>query len=250
VRNILLILIAYSIGLTSCGYRQHIMFKYDKGFTPSPILQEALKAERNYVIQKNDYLALDVYSNNGERLLDPNLELAKENFSQNSKDKAITVLVDVNGITKLPMVGEVKLDGLTLRQAEEITQKEYMKFFIEPYVTFSYVNKRVIILGATGGQLIPLVNENVKIAEVLALANGVPNDSKVNNIRLLRNEEVFFIDFSTIDGYRTGNMLVEHGDIIYLEPIRRPFSESLKDYAGLISLIISVTSLIAVFSTL
>lgn len=226
------------------------MFKSGDDFTPAPIRQEALKAERNYVIQKNDYLSLDVYSNKGERLLDPNLELAKQNFSQDSKDKAITILVDVNGITKLPMIGELKIDGLTLRQAEEITQKEYARFFIEPYVSFSFVNKRVVVLGATGGQVIPLMNENVKVAEVLALAKGVPNDSKADNIRLLRNDQVFFIDFSTIDGYRSGNMLVEHGDIIYLEPIRRPFSEGLQDFAGVVSLIVSLTSLIVILSSL
>lgn len=248
MKKYFLVLVVIGLVSSCVSYRQHIMFKPGEGFTPAPIRQEAIKAERNYVIQKNDYLTVDVYSNKGERLIDPNLELAKTNANQSIKDKAMTVLVDIKGIAKLPMVGELKLDGLTLRQAEEIAQKEYAKFFIEPYVTFSYLNKRVIVLGATGGQVIPLVNENVTLIEVLALAKGLPNDSKADVIRVLRNEDVFIIDLSTIEGYLAGNMLIEHGDIVYVEPIRRPFSESLKDYAGLISLIVSLASLIAILS--
>jgi polysaccharide export outer membrane protein len=127
------------------------------------------------------------------------------------------------------MIGEMKLDGLTLRQAEEMVQKEYSKFFKEPFVKMSYVNKRVIVLGAPGGQVIPLTNQNVSVVEVLALAKGVDNFTKVHNIRLIRGEHVYQMDFSTIQGYQEGNMIVEPGDIVYVEPIRRPFSEALRD---------------------
>ncbi|HEV8511839.1 MAG TPA: polysaccharide biosynthesis/export family protein, partial [Cyclobacteriaceae bacterium] len=161
--------------------------------------------------------------------------------TQQSEDE-IHYLVDVNGIAKLPLIGEIHLEGLTLRQAEEIVQKEYSKFFKESFVIFSYANKRVVVLGAPGGQVIPLANQNIRVAEVLGMARGLSNDARANNIKLIRGDHVYQIDFSTIKGYLEGNMLVEAGDILYIEPIRRPFTEGLKDSYIIISLLLTITN--------
>jgi polysaccharide export outer membrane protein len=147
------------------------------------------------------------------------------------------------------MVGEINLENFTLRQAEEILQKEYAKFFKEPYVQLTYKNKRVILLGALGGHVIPLENENMNLLEVLALGKGLTNDSKAQNIRLIRGERVFEIDLSTIQGLRDGNVIVEPGDVIYVEPVRRPVSEALRDYSGALSLLISLTTLLLVLQS-
>jgi polysaccharide biosynthesis/export protein len=239
-------------GLFSCGsYRQNIMFKPGEKDISAPVQKQAIEAEKNYVIQKNDYLKLEVFSNKGERAVDPNPELSQTTGTQTTTArKEFTFLVDPVGIVKFPMVGEMKLDGLTLRQAEEILQKEYSNYFKEPYVILTYANKRVIVLGAVGGQVIPLNNQNVHLAEVLALAKGLDNNSKAHNIRILRNDTFFVIDFSTIEGFTKGNLLVEPGDIIYVEPIRRPFSEGLRDNAGLYSLIVSLTSLAFIINSI
>src|SRR5213592_4917817 len=140
----------------------------------------------------------------------------------------------------------MKLEGLTLRQAEATLEKEYGKFFEESFVVLTFQNKRVILLGAVGGQVLPLTNHNVTLAEILAMAKGMPNDSKAQNIRIVRNETVFQVDLSTLEGFMAGNMIIEPGDIIYVEPIRRPFVEGFRDVAGLLSLAISLISLIVV----
>jgi polysaccharide export outer membrane protein len=219
------------------------MFKSTEGFQPEVFKKEVQAAEKNYVIQKNDYLTLEIFSNNGERLIDPNPDMTGQNNNNTQQnDEPIRYLVDVNGIAKLPLVGEMKLEGLTLRQAEEIVQKEYSKFFKESFVLFSYVNKRVVVLGAPGGQVIPLTNQNIRVTEVLGMAKGLANDARANNIKLIRGEHVYQIDFSTIKGYLEGNMLVEAGDIIYVEPIRRPFTEGLRDSYIFVSLLLSITT--------
>lgn len=221
------------------------MFKGSDKAQPEVFKREAMAAEKNYVIQKNDLLHLDVFSNKGERIIDPNPELTTGtgvNFSE-TQTKQFNYLIELNGIVKFPMIGELKLEGLTLRQAEEIAQKEYAKYFIEPYVVLNYVNKRVIVLGALGGQVIPLTNQNVTLVEVLALAKGLNNDAKADVIKLIRNDHVYQVDFSTIQGFKDGNMLIEPGDVVYVEPIRRPFTEGLKDNFAIISLTISLVTL-------
>ena len=223
------------------------MFKPAEGFISDPLRQEALTVEKNYIIQKNDYLKMDVFTNKGERAIDPNPQLSNTpSGAPATNAQAFTYLVDLNGIAKFPMVGELKLEGLTLRQGEEILQKEYEKYFKESYVILSYTNKRVIVLGAMGGQVIPLTNQNVNLVEVLALAKGLPNDAKAQNIRVLRSNQVFVVDLSTIEGFKAGNMLIQPGDIVYVEPVRRGLSEGLRDYATLFTIMISLATLILV----
>ena len=244
-----LLLLGLVFGCSS--YKQNIMFKPGEGFTPDPIRKEALSVEKSYVIQKNDYLKLEVFSNKGERVIDPDGELVKSMgaAAQNTNVKpTLSYLVNTLGVAKFPMIGEVKLDSLTLRQAEEILQKLYNGYYTDCFVSLTFMNKRVIVLGAVGGQVIPLTNQSVTLAEILALSKGVGNDAKAQNIRVLRGQQVFVVDFSTLNGYLTSNMIVEPGDIIYVEPVRRPFVEAFKDYGGLISLGVTLTSLIIVIS--
>jgi polysaccharide export outer membrane protein len=125
-------------------------------------------------------------------------------------------------------------------------QTEYAKFYKDPYAILEYTNKRVIVLGSPGGKVIPLINENVSLVEILALAEGVDNNARATNIRVLRGEEVFVADFSTFDGYQKSNMIMQHGDVVYIEPIRRPFVEGARDYGQILSLGISITTLIVV----
>jgi polysaccharide export outer membrane protein len=226
------------------------MFKSTEAEAAEIAKKDASETEKNFQIVKNDRLTIEIYSNRGERLIDPNPELSKasQNNQTTNEDEPI-YFVDINGLIKLPMVGDIRLEGLTLKQAEEILQKEYAKFFKDPYVQLSFVNKRVIVLGAMGGQVIPLENENIRIAEVLALAKGLDNDSKAQNMRLIRGEKVYQIDFSTIEGFKNGNMLIQSGDIVYVEPVRRPFSEGLRDYAGIVSMLVALATLITVISS-
>jgi polysaccharide export outer membrane protein len=205
---------------------------------------------KNYVIQVNDYLKLEVFSNNGERLIDPNGELLKEgpDAQPASTTRAQpTYLVAVDGTAKFPMIEHITMVGLTIREAEVKLQEQYNKFYKECYVQLTFNNKRVIVLGSPGGQVIPLINENVSVVEVLALAKGIGNDGKSHNIRLIRGKEVFVLDLSTIEGLKTGNMIVQPGDVVYVEPVRRPFAEGARDLAPVLSLVISLATLVVVF---
>jgi polysaccharide export outer membrane protein len=224
------------------------MFKVPEGYEVKHLVE---LAERNYVIQKNDYLQLEVYTNKGERIIDPDFELTKDLNNQNLATKVEpNYLVDIRGVAKFPMIGEIKVEGLTIRLGEELLQKAYEVYYKDSFVVLRYVNKRVIVLGAPGGQVIPLVNENVHLVEVLALAKGIDNLAKAQNVRVLRGEQVLVADLSTIEGYIKNNILIEHGDIVYIEPIRRPISEAFRDYLPVLTALTSLTTLIVVIAGL
>jgi polysaccharide export outer membrane protein len=244
-RSILNVAIFLTAGLFfSCGsYRQNIMFQVPEG----EALKESLDAaEKNYTIQKNDYLELEVLTNKGEKIIDPEFSQVTGQTNQNTGPVKPLYLVDENGIIKFPMIGEIKLEGLTLRKGEEVLQDAYSKFYSDSYVILKYTNKRVIVLGAPGGQVIPLANENMRLVEVLALAKGVANDAKAQNIRVLRGDQVFVADLSTFDGYVKNNIVIRPGDVVYVEPIRKPFTEGVREYGPILSIITTLTTLVVV----
>jgi len=221
------------------------MFKTPENFKPKEITSEVINAVHDYLIQKNDILTIEVFSNNGERIIDPNPELTNTRVQEGEREKT-GYLVTANGNAKLPLINEIKLEGLTLRQAEVSVQIEYAKYFKDPYVVMHFANKRAVLLGATGGQIIPLDNQNMRLTEVLALGKGLDNNAQAQNIRILRNDDVYIIDLSTIEGYREGNILIQPGDIIYVEPIRRPFSEAIRENGSIISIVVSLASLVVI----
>ncbi|OGX81829.1 hypothetical protein BEN48_05565 [Hymenobacter glacialis] len=162
-------------------------------------------------------------------------------------------LVQADGTVVLPMVNRVRVSGLTLLEADSMLAIRYNEFYKESFVTTRVTNNRVIILGATSGKVIPLNNDNMNLLEVLALAGGVDgaggagggtglyrNGGRVNNIRIIRgdlkNPRVQQIDLSTLDGMRRANLQVEPNDVIYVEPIRRPFLDTLVDIGPILSL--------------
>lgn len=230
--------------MASCGsFRQNIMFISEQ----EPGLKKATdNAERNYVIAKNDLLELRVFTNDGERIIEPPVAVAVPNQTQStaqSQQNTPLFLIDINGVVKLPLLGETKLEGLTVRQAEAMLQKEYTRFYEAPFVSIKLTNKRVIVLGSTIGQVVPLTSENMRLTEILALSKAVTPDAKANNIKVIRGQELFTFDFSTFESYVNNDIIVRPGDIVYVEPVKRPFLEALREYGSIITIITSLGTL-------
>jgi polysaccharide export outer membrane protein len=112
----------------------------------------------------------------------------------------------------------------------------------------------VVVLGAGGGAVIPLQNENTNLIEVLALYGGLEAGAKADKIRLLRgdlnNPFVYKIDLSTVAGMQSSIIQIEPGDIIYIEPWRRPWLEGFKDFSPILGLTTSALTLIVVIQNL
>ncbi|MET4105477.1 polysaccharide biosynthesis/export family protein [Hymenobacter sp. UYP22] len=299
--NICLLWVAAGFLLGSCAtarvHQQNILFRADgSGRMDTAKLRDVVnRAERNYIIQPNDALDVRVYTNNGERILDPNGELMfgspggtggvsggvgggvsrqstsgrsmgqgrqQNQQSQQGQYGNTEFLVQHDGVVKLPMVNYQKLAGLTLLEADSMLQRKYTEFYKDVFVTTRVNNNRIIVLGAASGgsgQVIQMLNDNMNLLEVLAQAGGIEGAfvgtsgsgraGRADNIRLIRgdlkNPQVQIIDLTTIDGMRRANLQVEPNDIVYVEPIRRPFYEGLQDAAPLFTLISSVAAVVS-----
>jgi len=251
------------------------MFQLTKGadgvIDTAKLRRAVNRTDRNYRIRANDILSVQVYTNRGERLIDPNGELqfglpnvgsapvtssgtgsSARNVGQGAgaTPGSTQFVVQADGTARLPLVDRVTVQGLTLIQADSLLQLRYNEYYKQTFVKTAVANNRVIVLGAPGGQVIALNNDNMNLLEVLALAGGADGGSngngaaryggRINNIRIIRgdlkNPQVQFIDLSTLEGMRRGNLQVEPNDIIYIQPIRRPLLESLGDAGPVFSL--------------
>lgn len=230
------------------------MFKIDEEADLSYLSSNITVAEHNYIIQTNDLLELRVYTNNGERIIDPNNELQiQQNQNRREEDKPEFLVLD-DGTVKFPMIGRVKIEGMKINEAEDYLEKKYNEFYKAAYVRLKYLNKRVVVLGAPGGQVIPLEAENISVIEIVALAGGIEQGGKAQNLRLIRgdlhNPEVFLIDLSTVKGVSTSMMDAMPGDIIYIEPRVKVVSEGTRDFMAVFSILVSSVTLIALLISL
>ena len=294
-----LCLVAASWLFSSCASsryaRQRVMFQLtdDKGRSlDTARLRAAVnRTAKNYRIQPNDYLDVRVYTNKGERILDPNGELqfgapagavrgggrgqsagaggkgGARNTGQGagSSSGGSEFLVQADGTVTLPMVNRVRVGNLSLLQADSVLKISYEAFYKDVFVTTHITNNRVVVLGAPGGQVVTLDNDNMNLLEVLALAGGLEGGGsstgglyrfggKANNIRIIRgdlkNPQVEQIDLTTLAGMRRANLQMEPNDVVYVEPVRRPFLEFLSDAGPAISAVAIVLNATFIIVTL
>lgn len=239
--------------LSSCNiYKQDIMFRLDEG--ASSLQKSVEMAERNYVIQSDDLITVDVFTNDGERIIDPDFALQQGIGLNNQNFINFKYLVQIDGTADLPMIGKINLEGMTIDEAETALEGLYNKFYKDVFVKLAFNNKRVVMLGTAGGQVIPLDNQNMTLVEVLALSGGLEFGAKSQNIRIIRgplsNPTVFEVNLNTVEGMKTSIIPVEPGDIIYVEPWRRPFFEALRDITPVLSATTSIIAFVVLVNNL
>ena len=266
--------VTYLLGIlllaaTSCRiYNQNILFRSNGDLISDQLLAKKMEVESNYLVAPNDRLAFRVYSNAGEEIkwipaLDgimmmnnqqgggavqpqmmnnPTLQQQNANFN--------SFLVQDNGKVYLPIVGEVEVASLKLRQIDSLLAlPEYFgKVYKGCFVRSQFANNRVIVLKGESGTVLPIQNENMTVIEAIAASGGVPNNVRAKNIRLIRGDlqapNVYVIDLSTVEGLRRVNLRIQPNDIIYMEPVRKTALESLNDIAPFLGVITSVATLI------
>lgn len=174
-----------------------------------------------YKIAPNDLLSFQLFSNDGFKLLDITAITAGGAVNQG----ILQYSVEQNGEVKFPVLGRVKLAGLTVREAELFLEQKFSLFYQKPFVIVKVVNKRVFIFpgAASAARVVNLVNENTTLIEAITLSGGLAVTAKAWRVKLIRgslkNPEVYLIDLSTLDGVKKADMFVQANDIIYVEQI-------------------------------
>jgi len=263
-RNLLLIIFisGLSISLFSCsssrnlqyfrdipdsGKRQHIATAL---FTPP-------------VIQPDDILNINVLTTDLTATQSINagnqpIQITGAAIQPGSYDQITTgYLVDKDGNVQMPVIGQVKLAGLTTVEARELLTRKATVFFKDPTVIVRNKNFKITVLGEVNKPATYIIpNEQVTILDALALAGDLTVYGKRENVLLLRKQDngestSVRINLNQSSLLKSPYFYLRQNDVLYVEPSRQKVAAanvtSTRNFTIITSLLTLVIVLIQVF---
>ncbi len=167
----------------------------------------------NYKLNVTDMISIDVFE---------------------ESELSVSQRIPANGMIRIPMLGEIKLKGLTIREAEYKIEKAFIDARLlrhpQVYVTVSgYVAREFSVFGQFGtqGQVsFPVEKDSIDIVEAVARAGGLSSIARGSEVKVTRKrpdgtQEFFIVDVeSMIEDQEEGNdrdeYLIYPGDILYV----------------------------------
>lgn len=234
--------------ITSCTINKNIMFKTDTEYVFDNPFTDSTNTE--YRLAPNDIIAFQLFTNEGAMILEFTAGSAQTPRYFNFRD--FTYQIDANGYADLPALGRFYLAGYTVKQAQDSLEVHYVDQFNKPMAVVQVVNHRVIVFPGTGGtaRVVPLLNQNTSVLEALAQAGGIDDRGNASKVKLIRRtphgDEVYLMNLSVIEGLPYGQMTVQAGDVIYVEPVPEIAAEALKDISPYVSIISGLALIYAI----
>lgn len=232
IRTILSIAIIGFV-LNSCKIiDSSVMFKTGKSYKYSDFNNE----KKEYVIRPYDKLDLEIYTNNGFRLIDNTNKAVKQQIKT-------YYIVESDGKVKVPTLGRVNIEGLTIRQAEDSLESQYKNYYNKPFVLLNVINRRVLVFsdGSNKAEVLTFDNDNFTLIEAIAQAGGVSDFSKAYRIKLLRgdlnNPQIFLFNIRNVKEMQKANLTLQANDIIYVESRPKYASRIFSELAPYLSLL-------------
>lgn len=142
----------------------------------------------------------------------------------NTPPSGAAFTVDKNGNIEAPLVGIVKVDGLTLDEAKELLRQKYAIFYKTFTIDVSFVNHKITILGEVGkpGSFI-IQTDQVSIFDALGMAGDITIYGKKNNVLLLRDsannqKHIVRLNLNSESILKSPYYYLKENDVVYVEP--------------------------------
>ena len=250
-RNSWLLLLPFL--LTACQSYKKVPY-----FQNVEVVNEVEQQEKLYdaKIMPKDLLTIVVSCTNPELAIPFNLTVASNAGIAVSTSSYVTTqpvlqpyLVDNEGNINFPVLGELKLGGLTKREAEQLIidkLKPYMKE--TPIVTVRMVNYKISVIGeVTRPGTFTISNEKVNLLEALAMAGDMTVYGLRDNVKLIREDangkqQIVTLDLNKAETILSPYYWLQQNDIIYVTPNKAKARNS--DVGNSTSLWFSATSIL------
>lgn len=220
-------------------------------------------------IMPKDVLTISVNTINPEASEPFNLTVAptlsNKNGSQSfSSSRALqTYLVDNDGTISFPVLGTLKVGGLTKVECEKLISngiRPYMNANENPIVTVRMANYKISVLGEVARPgMFTVNNEKINIFEALAQAGDLTIYGVRDRVRLIREnaegkKDIYTLNLNDANIISSPYYYLQQNDVIYVEPNKvKARNSSVGQTTSLwltsTSILISLTSLIFTIAT-
>lgn len=239
--------------LTSCGV-QYKQVPYFQNLQDSGRIEEIISNYSVLKIQKEDILAITVSSLNAEASAIFNMgntssiqgAATPNNYPMNT---ANGFMVDQEGNIQLPLVGSIKLEGLTTAEARKLIENSLLPFLKEPVVGLRLINFKISVLGDVARPgVYPVQNERISIPEALSMAGDLTITALRSNVLLIREDqgkrEYIRLDLQDKDVFNSSYFYLKNNDVLYVTPSNAKYASVDSSYRN-VSIILSALSVIA-----
>ncbi len=226
------------------------------------VINQAQQQEKLYdaTIMPKDLLTIVVSCTNPELAVPFNLTVASP-LSVADKSQIATqpvlqpYLVDNEGRINFPVLGTLKVGGLTKSQAEELIVKNLKPYIKEtPIVTVRMSNYKISVLGEVARPgTFTITNEKVNLLEALAMAGDMTIHGVRDNVKLIREDangkqEIHTLDLNKAEVVFSPYYWLQQNDVVYVTPNKAQARNS--DIGNSTSLWFSATSILVSLASL
>jgi polysaccharide export outer membrane protein len=201
-------------------------------------------------LKVDDFVSITVSDLDEESTSQFNLKNTNNQITgySNGSNILIGYLIDNEGMVNLPVLGKIKLEGLSKKQAIEIIEEKLKLYLKNPVVNITIQNYKITVLGEVnipGTYRIP--NDRITILEAIGLAGDLKITGVRKNILVIREvNEIklkFRIDLTNPNLFSSPVYYLHQNDVVYVEPNLASLSNStfIKSNG---TIFISITSLI------
>lgn len=210
--------------LSSCYSSKELIYLQSEEFNNEyPTLITNKRPE--YRLQVNDVLQIDV--RNPDPTTTALFSKNEGNVANGNVNNAFLYLsgysIGDQGFINIPIVGKVKVDGLTVNEAETLVQTEIDKYLNNASVEVKLVSFKISVLGEVNNPGYYLIyNGQANVLEALSLAGDVTQFGSRNDLKLIRQtdegSEVILLDLTDAELMHSKYYFLLPNDVIYVEP--------------------------------
>lgn len=180
-------------------------------------------------IKQNDQLTIIVSCIDPTASAPFNMTISAGSYSNSTSADNLryTYLVDAKGEINFPVIGKLKVQGLTRPETEELITQKIKPYFAEsetPVVKVTISSFKVTVIGEVGEpHTITVPNERLTIIEALAQSGDMTVYGKRANILLIREnlqgeKMVARLNMNDARIFNSEYYYLQQNDVLYIEP--------------------------------
>jgi polysaccharide export outer membrane protein len=235
--------------IVSCGTPEKVVYFQDARTFNS---FRSIDAFQVYIHQ-DDMLAIMVNSQATEAALPFNLPMSNYYIGGDSygQQRLLGYLVDKEGCIDFPVLGKLKVEGLTRNQLRDMIKDKLRNSgqLKDPIVSVNFLNFKVSVIGEVSRPgSFNVTGERITLLEALSMAGDLTIYGRRDRIAVIRESEgkrsILYHDITRTEIFESPCYYLQQNDIVYVEPNNRKAQQSEINQNNNASIWLSVVSVI------